>query len=257
MRKDLDNLAYSSGFANTIDMIERTKIKAVFFDAGGTLFETRGSVGEIYHSFAGKYQVVTDPIRLQREFEQSFRRQPPLAFSRETPADSIAALEKGWWRTLVREVFAEVGPFPAFDEFFDEVYEAFGGSRLWRVFDGVESTLEALKGHGLKLGVISNFDSRLFNVLEACGLRGYFDSIHVSTLAGAAKPAPEIFREALLAHGLEPSQACHIGDHPREDVEGAIAVGMRAILLDHHQRFTDNPRFARITHFEQLLWGYQ
>jgi putative hydrolase of the HAD superfamily len=227
-------------------------MKVIFFDAVGTLIETRASVGEIYSRVAREFGFEAEPRILQQNFAHSFRLQPPLAFPAGTPEAALAALEKGWWRNLVDAVFTDLGSFPLFDQFFDEIFERFRGRDFWRVYDDVAPALEELKRRGLKLGVISNFDSRLYDVLRACSLDHFFDSVHVSTRVGAAKPDPAIFQSALSYHAVEQRRAWHIGDSFREDVEGAMAAGVNAVLLDRDDRFAENAPAPRITTLEQI-----
>jgi len=228
------------------------QIKVIFFDAVGTLIETSGCVGEIYLRAAREFGFEAEPRILQRNFERSFRRQPPLAFPVGTPEAVLIELEKGWWRDLVRSVFDGLGSFPRFEEFFDETFERFRGREFWRVYDDVEPTLAELKRRGLKLGVISNFDSRLYDVLRACRLDHFFDSVHISTRIGAAKPDAAIFKAALNHYAIEAREAWHVGDNLREDVEGAMAAGVNAALLDRENRFAENAPSTRITSLEQV-----
>lgn len=228
-------------------------LTVVFFDAAGTLIEVRDGVGEIYSRVARDFGFEAEPQTLQRNFAQRFREQPPMAFPAGTPDAELVELEKDWWRNLVNEVFAGLGSFPRFDEFFDEIFDRFRGREFWRVYDDVEPALTELKRRGLKLGVISNFDSRLFDVLRACKLDRFFDSIHISTRVGAAKPDPAIFQAALGHHGIEPRQAWHVGDSLREDVEGAMAIGVSAVLLDRDDRFAGNAPATRITTLDQII----
>src|SRR5262245_49753947 len=143
------------------------QMKVIFFDAVGTLIETRYCVGEIYSSVARGFGFEAEPRIVQRNFEASLRRQPPLAFPVGPPEAALIELEKGWWRDVVRAVFDGLGLFPRFEEFFDEIFERFRGHEFWRVYDDVAPTLAELKRRGQKLGVISNFDSRLYDVLRA------------------------------------------------------------------------------------------
>jgi len=227
--------------------------EVIFFDAAGTLIEVRGSVGEIYSRVASEFGFDAEPQILQQNFAHSFRQQPPLAFPAGTPDTALIELEKGWWRDLVKAVFAGLGPFPRLYEFFDEIFERFRSRELWRVYDDVEPALSGLKRQGLKLGVISNFDSRLYDVLRECALDHFFDSVHVSTRVGAAKPDPAIFQAALNYHSVEPRRAWHVGDNLREDVEGAMAIGAGAMLLDRDNRFAENATAIRITSLNQLV----
>lgn len=227
------------------------KPQVIFFDAAGTLFEVRGSVGEIYSRIASQYGCKAGAVQLQQNFARWFRLQPPMAFPAGTDEDKLREMEKGWWSNLVRAVFADCGSFSHFDEFFDDVFERFRQPKLWRVFDDVVPALTELKRQGFRLGVISNFDSRLDDVLRGCELAQFFDSVHISTRVGAAKPAPMIFNAALAHHRIEASQAWHVGDSAREDFEGAQTAGLQAILLDRNNHHADNP--ACITSLKQLL----
>ena len=84
---------------------------------------------------------------------------------------------------------------------------------------------------GIELGVLSNFDSRLYHVLQALELAQFFTSITISTQVGAAKPDPLIFTNGLNKHHCPPQSAWHIGDSLQEDYHGAKAAGLRAIWL--------------------------
>lgn len=227
--------------------------QVIFFDAAGTLIEVRGSVGEIYSRVARGGGFEADPSMLQRNFARAFGLQPPMAFPAGTPEAKLRELEKDWWLNLVKDVFAGLGSFPRFDEFFDGLFERFRGSEFWRVYDDVEPALTELKQRGLKLGVISNFDSRLYDVLRACGLDGFFDSVHISTRVGAAKPDPAIFQAALNYFGIEPGQAWHVGDSLREDVEGARAAGLQACLIDRRGEQHSATDYAVLSSLPQLL----
>ena len=227
--------------------------QVIFFDAAGTLIEVRGGVGEIYSRVAREFGFEADPSALQQNFARAFRLQPPMAFPAGTLEDKLHELEKDWWRNLVKDVFAGLGSFPRFDSFFNQIFERFRGSEFWRVYDDVAPTLTELKRRGLRLGVISNFDSRLHDVLRACGLDHFFDSIHISTRAGAAKPDPAIFQAALSHHLIEPEGAWHVGDSLREDVEGARGAGLRAFLIDRRGDQVSAASFTSLPTLIQLL----
>ncbi|MFN0086250.1 MAG: HAD-IA family hydrolase [Blastocatellia bacterium] len=221
------------------------KTEVVFFDAAGTLIEVRGGVGEIYARFARRHGVEASSARIQAGFMRAFRGQPPMAFPAGTPADRLRALEYAWWRTMAREVFAEFD-FSGFDAFFTEVFEFFRTAEAWYVFDDVVPTLTALRERGVRVAVISNFDSRLDDLLRALGLDSYFEAVHLSTRVGAEKPDPAIFRAALSHHRIAPEQALHIGDRAEADVAGAMAAGIRALLIDRKRGASAPGRIGRL-----------
>jgi len=94
------------------------------------------------------------------------------------------------------------------------------------------AALEALRSRGLKLVCVSNWDCSLGAVLDRCGLAERLDGAISSAEAGARKPDPAIFEPALALAECEPQEALHVGDTREEDLEGAQAAGIRALLID-------------------------
>jgi putative hydrolase of the HAD superfamily len=92
--------------------------------------------------------------------------------------------------------------------------------------------LDALEAAGLRLGVVSNWDCGLADVLDDLGVGDRFGTVAVSAVVGAGKPDPAIFRHALGALGVAPGAALHCGDLPAYDCAGAAAAGVRAVLID-------------------------
>ena len=210
----------------------------IFFDAAGTLFHVRGSVGEVYLHYAEKYGArrTDDTLTaLNAAFRRAFREAPPPVFAVNDPTE-IKRCERLWWFDLVHNVFYRVGMFDRFDEFFEEVFQAFGGPQHWVLYPETVKVLEELKGSGLELGIISNFDTRLFNVLRGLGIAERFDTVTISSLAHAAKPAPQIFRVALEKHAVDPEEAVHVGDSVSDDVEGARRARLQAVLIDRQHK---------------------
>ena len=144
----------------------------------------------------------------------------------------LKALEKDWWRDLVRRVFEPTGPFERFEDYFDELFAYFARADSWVLYDDARATLENLRGRGMILVMISNFDSRVLEIVRGLGVADYFDSVFISSSAGFAKPSAGIFHLALERHGIAPDEAIHVGDSPETDVEGALNAGVRPVLLD-------------------------
>ena len=94
------------------------------------------------------------------------------------------------------------------------------------------AALEALSRAGARVGVVSNWDCSLPDVLRDLGVAGAVDAVVTSAVAGASKPDPAIFRAALDELGVAPGEAIHCGDDPAKDCAGARAAGIRAVLLD-------------------------
>jgi HAD superfamily hydrolase (TIGR01509 family) len=98
-------------------------------------------------------------------------------------------------------------------------------------FPDVEPALSALRAKGLKVVIASNWDWSLPQWVERVGLVRLVDGSASSAVAGAAKPAPDVFRAALRLAGVAAEDAAHVGDSLDGDVAGARAAGLRAILL--------------------------
>jgi len=226
-------------------------VDAIFFDAVGTLFEVRGSVGAIYSRIAARHGLVTDPAEVETQFRAAFNAK---SLEGMTPGPSSGFREeKAWWMDLVRRVFSGRMPPDALRDYFDDVFEAFRGAQAWAIDPGTPPVLERLRSSGYRLAVLSNFDSRLFDVLANLGIDSCFERVVVSWHAGSAKPDPGIFRRALAAMHVSAPRAIHVGDSLREDVEGATAAGLHAALLDRRGRHPAwNPAY-RLESLSELL----
>jgi putative hydrolase of the HAD superfamily len=226
-------------------------IRAVFFDAAGTLIKPARRVGESYAMIANKYGVDVAPSDLTERFRLCFDASPPLAFP-DAAAAQLAVLERDWWKNLVARVFAPWGSIERFDDCFAELFEYFAGASAWTLYPEVAATLSALKQRGLILDVISNFDSRLHRILAGLGIAECFDEVFVSSAVGHAKPDARIFQAALRKHGLTPGDAAHVGDSETNDVRGARDVGLKAILVDRSGHGTSHSS-CRVTDLNEIL----
>lgn len=215
---------------------------AVLFDAAETLFTTRGSVGEIYSTVARKYGSTASPSEIQESFKQHFPHSGPLN----------SAAEKPWWKEVVFRVFSDVGMIENFDRFFEEIYDLFRDSRGWMLFPETREVLEVLRSHGLKLGLISNFDSRLYSVLKDLGIHSLFDAVTICSEVGYAKPHPEIFRAALRALSVEPHRALFTGDSLVDDFQAGRIAGIATFLLDRSNRYEAMLSVARIRSLREI-----
>lgn len=210
------------------------KPAVIFFDAVGTLFGVRGTVGQVYGEIAAGYGVEVSAKSLDWAFSQVFRTVGSPAFPGAV-REEIPALERAWWRKVAIDTFDRSGAlmqFEDFDPFFEALFEHFATAKPWELYAETIPTLESLRSAGITLGVISNFDSRLYSVLGALDLAQYFSTVTISTEAGSAKPNAEIFQIALRKHQSLPHQAWHVGDSLSEDYRAARSAGLRGFLVD-------------------------
>jgi putative hydrolase of the HAD superfamily len=205
---------------------------AVFFDAVGTLFEATEPIGHSYARIARKHGLAVGDAEMSAAFHRAFSAAPALAFGAGHPPAQLRRLERGWWYRLVEDTFRGLGEFDDFDAFFDELFAYFGQPESWKPVAAVPELLCRLKESETRLGIISNLDHRIYGILDGLDLARYFDSITISSEAGFAKPAREIFQRALSSAGVSAHEAVHVGDSELADLKGASAAGMAAILID-------------------------
>jgi HAD superfamily hydrolase (TIGR01549 family) len=111
--------------------------------------------------------------------------------------------------------------------------DAAGG---YHVFDDVMPALERLRRAGIRRAVISNADADVTALCTHLAFAHVMNAIVTSAIVGWEKPDIRTFRAALDPLGVDPANALHVGDQPRSDVAGALATGMRAVLIDRYGR---------------------
>lgn len=207
-----------------------SKLRAVTFDAGGTLLYPHPSVGGIYAEAARRHGVVADAGAM----ENGFRRAWVACHHDDVVAAAGNVSQRDWWRELVFRTLEMAGvAMPDREAYFHELYELFARPEVWRLFPDAVETLTAVRRRGLKVGLLSNWDHRLRPVLEGLGLMPLLDAVTISCEVGAEKPDPKIFRVAWSALGVaHGEEVLHVGDSYRDDVRGALAVGMDAVLVE-------------------------
>lgn len=230
------------------------KINTIFFDAADTLFYIREGLGNTYASVAIKHGADPDPDQLRKAFSKAFKSAPPLAFGRVSDEER-KVLEKNYWRNIVNSVYQKVGMFDGFDDHFEELFEVFRSS-AWSIFPETKEILQTLKENNYRLGIVSNFDSRVYNVMTNLDIHNYFDSFVISSEAGHAKPDPNIYHLALNKIGADPKECLHVGDHIQNDFHGPRALGIQALLLDRENEYEsigDQHKIKTLSELDRFL----
>jgi putative hydrolase of the HAD superfamily len=205
-------------------------IRAILFDAAGTVFHLTKTVGDHYAYVSREVGLNLDAQQLERAFHaawQQMPRRPAIDGPREND-------DRDWWRALVGRVFDQVAPsLSEFDRdnFFEVAYEHFAEAGVWKLYPEVLEVLEQLRER-FQLAVISNFDGRLRFILQNLGISKYFAHVFISSELGADKPDPEIFRRALKVMHLDANEVLHVGDDAEKDWKAAAAVGLLVFRLD-------------------------
>jgi putative hydrolase of the HAD superfamily len=208
-------------------------IKAIFFDAVGTLLYLAKTVGDHYAYVSREVGLDLDPRELERAFHTAWGKMPQRAAIDGPREDD----DKGWWRELVDLVLDQVAPSLSEldrDNFFEIAYEHFAEAGVWQLYPEVPGALEQLQPR-FQLAVISNFDGRLRLILEHLGISKCFTHVFISSELGADKPDPEIYRRALNFIDLKPDEVLHVGDDPKRDWEAASTAGLSIFRLDRQK----------------------
>jgi putative hydrolase of the HAD superfamily len=211
-------------------MSRQYPLRAITFDAAGTLIRVAEPVADIYARLAREHGAELSPEALDAGFRKVFADMPPMAFDERDPAVLIRC-ERDWWRNLVARVIQQAGHVAAFDAYFDALFDYYADGHAWRAYPEAHAALQSARQRGLRIAVVSNFDSRLPPILRTLGLEHQLDAVVYSTGCGAAKPDPRIFEHALQALDTPAEAALHVGDNLQADYHGAVAAGMRALHL--------------------------
>ncbi len=237
-------VAYNAG------MVSRS-VRAITFDAGNTLLSANPPPPAIYAQVLTRLgrpvsAAEVGPVFMEVWAEAQLRVPAGVDRYAATPGG-----ERAWWGAFVREVLERLHHDADPQQALDILYEEFTKPEVWEVFPDVFDTLQYLKDLGFALGLISNWDSRLPELLDRLGLASYLDVISVSSLEGVEKPAARIFTHTAAKLGVRPEQVVHVGDSPLEDYEGARRAGFTPVLIDRAGRFTHNG-FTTIATISQL-----
>ena len=229
--------------------------RAVFFDAGHTLLYAHPDIGSIYTGVTAKFGIQLAPERFAETFVPVFKETTKIYSATSTASDPQ---DYAMWQDITRRIYDRLPPLSAipFDDWFQSLYRRFGEPSVWKFYDDVVSVLGDLRARGLKIGVISNWDTRLKAISDGLGLTPLVDFIVISAEVGVRKPDPGIFRLALEKAGVRPEEAIHVGDLPEEDAEGARRAGVRPVLIDRKRRITPEGTagdILRVTTLAELI----
>lgn len=222
-------------------------MRAVTFDAGGTLLAPHPGVGEIYAEVLARHGIKLEPNLLEIRFRQIFgeMRGSPRAVINEST-------ERSFWFEVVRRCLASECPPDFLNQLFPELWEEFASARRWRPRSGAVEVLKILHARGkLRLAVLSNWDSRLHRVIAELGWKNYFCGVFISSELGAEKPNSRAFRAVEKALVLPAAACLHIGDSLAHDYHGARAAGWQAVLVGQPPSNSTHP-VAHVNRLEEI-----
>lgn len=205
-------------------------IRAVLFDVGDTLIlgHPKYWLWPILEAKGIAHQANLE--RLPRAVQDAYAH---YSDHHMRATDEATALS--FWRAFHQEIMNGIGLGAYADEVADYLKEHWQSPQVWPLTPGSKEVLDELKSLGFKLGVVSNWDWTLPEVLRATGLADFFDYVGVSALEGVAKPDPRFFQIVLSHLQVAPAQAIHVGDS-EDDINGAKAAGVQPILFDPYKQ---------------------
>ncbi len=204
-------------------------LDAVLFDVGGTLLRVQPSVGDVYAQVALDHGFCLNPVVINQSFRAAWKKSLERSRARNYCTSDLILRQE--WLEIVRDTFGGAIPDSAIQPFFADLYERFVSIGPWRVAPGIRETLAYLRGEGVRLGVLSNWDSRLERMLQELQLGDAFDFIVVSHAVGFEKPHPEIFDWALRQAMTSAGRTLHVGDCYHSDISPARRAGLQTLWL--------------------------
>lgn len=224
------------------------KLRAVLFDAGATLLHPSPPVEEVYARALAEDGASFAPEEVARALEAAWRR-----VRESSGPDRYGGVrgEPEFWRAFLDGVRRSLDGRGVSPETFARLGAHFRRRESWAIYPDVPATLDALAAAGLRLAIVSNWDSNLPALLADLELAPRFEAVLVSAVEEIGKPDPEIFRRACARLSVAPGEALHVGDSRDEDYEAARAAGLRAVLLDRAGRHPEIP--DRIARLDELL----
>jgi putative hydrolase of the HAD superfamily len=202
-------------------------LRAVVFDVDFTLARPGPDLGpEGYRALGRRYGLELDPARYEAARAAAFaevKRHPELDHDEEI------------WILFTERIIRGMGGTGDTYAAAVEMEGRWAHSAHFELYDDALPVLELLREQGLRIGLLSNSSRDLHEFVAHHTLRA--DALLTSHAHGKTKPHESIFRAMLELLDVAAGEAVMVGDTIEDDVEGAQAVGMRAVLLDREGRY--------------------
>ncbi|MDR5693676.1 MAG: HAD-IA family hydrolase [Armatimonadota bacterium] len=224
------------------------RYRAIFFDAGGTLIDLHPPREVLFTEIMRDLGFLISPEASFRAFdgaEEWFEKQSALY--QQDP--------ERFWREWYETLLVKAGLGEKATDLVPLVAQEFQRRLALRPIDDVVETLEHLRRLNLVIGVVSNWDKALPEVLEKAGVSRFLDFVIASEAVGVSKPDPRIFQIALAKAGVPPEGVLHVGDLYEYDVVGARSAGITPVLIDRADRYphADCIRIRRLNEIVPLV----
>jgi REG-2-like HAD superfamily hydrolase len=212
----------------------KDRYKAIFFDAGGTLIYAHFE--EVFVSLCKRYGLVLDSEKVAEAYSM-FASENSDFFKRHNKL--LAENWEEFWILCNRRILEHVGVEENTTSLAKRITHDFPLPTEidWKFYSDVPDALAGLKQKGFVLGVISNFDPSLEDILIKLDLAHYFETVATSKRVKYAKPDPRIFTVVLKDLAVKPVEVAYVGDSYDSDVVGARNAGLTPILVDRKHEY--------------------
>lgn len=234
-------------------------IKAIFFDWFNTLAYYRPSREELQSQVLKEFGIEVSPQQLIPGIiaaDQMYSQENAISPLRQRSQEEQAKVLSRYQATVLVEAGVEVSVEPEMLlRIVNRAQQLMPGMEFV-LYDDVLPTMKMLKEQSLIMGLLTNLDRDMKPLCSRLGLDPYLSFIVTSGEVGVDKPHPSIFQAALRQAGVDASGALHVGDQYQNDVVGARGAGIRPILIDRQDVFSeisDCPRICRLPQLADYL----
>ena len=229
-------------------------LDCVLFDAGDTLLAPAPSFQGRFVAVAADHGLPLEEAAVDAAIAAAVR-------AAAWPDDwTDPATQRDFWMGFYQDILATLGHAGDGPPLAEALFASFSDPAGYQLFEDVRPALEELAGRGVTLGVVSNFEPWLADILALQGIDHLFATVAISGVLGVAKPDPGIFQAALAEAGADPEATVHVGDQPANDVAAARAVGITPVLIDRFTRYPEPDgahRVEDLTGLVELLAGHR
>lgn len=212
-----------------------TSVRATVFDAVGTLIHPNPPAPIVYAEVGRRFGSRRTAAEILPRFVTAFAAEEAVDIANGLQTSEAREIKR--WRRIVAQVLDDCTDG---DACFHALFEHFRQPESWRCDPTAATTIQTLSHHGYALALASNYDQRLRTVAGGLAPLQLLRSLIISSEVGWRKPAPQFFQAVCQALSLPPGAIVYVGDDPANDIEGARAAGLHAVLVDPTGKYRDH-----------------
>ncbi len=218
------------------------------FDFAGTIADLSPSSADMLRSFLKEnYDICLEKKQAERAYDCVDR---SLFYSSVKIHDMED--KKDFYKKYNDLILKNLALFDIVDNSKNQLFEYFTSiKRHWTLKYDVKDTFEILKEEGKTISIISNFDSKLKDIIENLGIYDLIDNIHISQDIGYEKPDVEFYKLFFEKYPISIKESVYVGDSYELDFTPATSIGLETFLIDERERFVKRDNI--ITSISQIL----